>query len=258
MTARASKKKFERPSWSTKIEALRHGRKLNQSEFGAQLGISAMGVSRWERGVAEPSGEIYIRLGNLAGDPLCWFFWKRAGLRLSDVTRVLPGVRRRLAETSIPELRVVRAGGMAGHPLKKDSMVAVPLLPIHAGTAGSLGDNIDLAEVSAESMVAAPPAWCPNPESTVCLKVKGNSMWPLILEGYILAMDTSEIRNDDLVGHIVVASHEEQGLLVSRLIRFGHTDALVSDNREYEPVAITPGSEWRIVGKVLWWTGRAR
>ena len=241
MITRISKIRFGRPPWSTKIEALRHGRKLNQSEFGAQLGISAMGVSRWERGVAEPSGEIYIRLGNLAGDPLCWFFWKRAGLRLSDVTRVLPGVRRRLAESSIPELRIVRAGGKARHPFKKDSLVAIPLLPVHAGTAGRRGDNIDLAEVSAESMLAAPLAWCPNPESTVCLRVKGNSMSPLILEGYIVAVDTSEVGNDNLVGQIVIASHREKGLLVSRLIRFGHTDALVSDNREYESVAVTPG-----------------
>jgi hypothetical protein len=39
-----------------------------------QLNTSAMAVSRWERGEAEPSAEAYIRLGHLAGDPLCWFF----------------------------------------------------------------------------------------------------------------------------------------------------------------------------------------
>jgi hypothetical protein len=42
------------------------------------------------------------------------------------------------------------------------------------------------------------------------------------------------------------------------MIRFDHMDALVSDRREYEAVSITAGSDWRIVGKVLWWTGRAR
>ena len=83
-------------------------------------------------------------------------------------------------------------------------------------------------------------------------------MSPLILDGYIIAVDTSHIDNDSLVGQIVVASHNERGLLVSRLIRFDHTDALVPDHREYESVPVTAGSEWRIVGKVLWWTGRAR
>ena len=74
------------PEWSRKIEDMRHERKLSQKGFGNRLGVSAMAVSRWERGVAEPTGETYIQLGNLAEAPLCWFFWKRAGLRLSDIT----------------------------------------------------------------------------------------------------------------------------------------------------------------------------
>jgi SOS-response transcriptional repressor LexA len=83
-------------------------------------------------------------------------------------------------------------------------------------------------------------------------------MSPLILDGYIIAVDTSDIEHNSVVGQIVVASHKEKGLLVSRLIRFDHTDALVSDQREYETLPVAAGSEWRIVGKVLWWTGRAR
>ncbi|HXB99248.1 MAG TPA: S24 family peptidase [Terriglobales bacterium] len=252
------KAKIVPPDWSLKIEGLRRSRQLSQADFGAKLGGSAMAISRWERGVAEPSGAMYIRLGNLAGDPLCWFFWKRAGLRLSDVTRVLPAVRRRFAESRISQVHFVRAGGKTTNSLKKASLVAVPLLPVHAATLGHEGDNVDLAEVPADSMLAAPIEWCPNPESTLCLRVKGNSMSPLILDGYIIAIDTSSVENDKLVGQIVVASHREKGLLVSRLIRFDHTDALVSDHREYGSVPVTPGSEWRIVGKVLWWTGRAR
>ena len=48
-----------------------------------------MAVSRWERGVNEPPADCYIRLGILAGNPDCWFFWQRAGLHKSDVKRVL-------------------------------------------------------------------------------------------------------------------------------------------------------------------------
>jgi len=66
MATAGVKGKIGRPAWSLKIEHLRHARKLNQAEFGAQLGLSAMAVSRWERGVAEPHGEVYVRLGNLA------------------------------------------------------------------------------------------------------------------------------------------------------------------------------------------------
>jgi transcriptional regulator with XRE-family HTH domain len=246
------------PEWSRKIEDMRHERKLSQEGFGNRLGVSAMAVSRWERGVAEPTGETYIQLGNLAEAPLCWFFWKRAGLRLADITRVLPEANRRFAENRAFDVELVKAGSNKKHSLGKVDLVAIPLLPVHAGTRGVQGDTSDLTDIAPESVMAAPRDWCPNPVSTVCLRVKGNSMSPLILDGYILAVDTSATENDDLVGQIVVAWHRERGLLVSRMIRFDHMDALVSDRREYEAVSITAGSEWRIVGKVLWWTGRAR
>ena len=83
-------------------------------------------------------------------------------------------------------------------------------------------------------------------------------MSPLILDGYIIAIDTVDVRRDKLAGHIVVALNVEKGLLVSRLIRFDHTDALVSDHREYESISLAPESAWRILGKVLWWIGKAR
>lgn len=245
------------PEWSQKISNFRNSLKLSQSEFGKRLGSSAMAVSRWERGIQEAPANIYVRLGNLAGDPLCWYFWGCAGLRTADVMRVLPAARHRLQETRFPNLRVVHAGG--GKRVATADFVAIPLLPVHAGTPGEQGDNnVDLEQVRPEAMLAAPIGWCPNPKSTICLRVKGNSMSPLILDGYIIAVDTFDVQHDKLVGQIVVAWNVALGLIVSRLIRFDHTEALVSDRREYESISLAPESKWRIIGRVLWWTGRAR
>jgi phage repressor protein C with HTH and peptisase S24 domain len=83
-------------------------------------------------------------------------------------------------------------------------------------------------------------------------------MSPLILDGYIIAVDTEDVHREKLVGQIVVALNVEKGLLVSRLIKFDHTDALVSDHREYESISLAPESRWRILGRVLWWIGKAR
>ena len=253
----AKRAKSAVPEWSQKIAGFRARLELSQSGLGKRLGASAMAVSRWERGIQEAPANIYIQLGNLAGDPLCWYFWGRAGLRTADVTRVMPATRRRLHEDRFPILRVVHAGGRKKGPIAH--FVAVPLLPVHAGTPGHVGDKTaDLDQVRPEAMLAAPKDWCPNPKSTVCLRVKGDSMSPLILDGYIIAIDTRDVDHDKLVGQIVVAWNAEKGFLVSRLIRFEHTDVLVSDRREYESVSLAPESEWRIMGRVLWWTGRAR
>src|SRR5438105_7723591 len=164
------------------------------------MGTSAMSVSRWERGQVEPSGGAYIRLGNLADDPLCWFFWGRVGLTMSDVTRVLRKTNRRLSQNRITTLQVVHAG--AGKRLcGKEAFVAIPLLPVRAGAPGVEGDKVaDLDQLKPEAMLAASADWCPNPASTISLRVKGNSMSPLILDGYIIAVDTSDGSPDNLLG----------------------------------------------------------
>ena len=217
-----------------------------------------MAVSRWERGDSEPPADAYIRLGNIADDPLCWFFWERAGLSTADVMRVLPSADRRLRQGRIASVQVVHAG--AEGSLKPARFVAIPILPVRAATPGADGDEVsDLDQLKPEAIWAAPAEWCPNPASTISFRVAGNSMSPLILDGYIIAVDTSNTSRDDLIGQIVVARNaREKRLLVSRLIRFDHTDALLSDQRDYQPVLLASGSTWRIIGRVLWWTGIAK
>jgi hypothetical protein len=72
------------------ISRLRHGLGLSQTAFGHEVHSSAMGVSRRERGAQERPSHSYIEIGNLAGDPDCWFFGGRAGLRSEDLMRVMP------------------------------------------------------------------------------------------------------------------------------------------------------------------------
>jgi phage repressor protein C with HTH and peptisase S24 domain len=259
MTNPSPKKQNGPTEWSRAIETLRRSLKLSQAELGKRLETSAMAVSRWERGEAQPPADGYIRLGKLAGDPLCWFFWGRAGLNTADVIRVLPKARRRFLDDRSTHLHVVHAGAKKERPSENEAFVAIPLLPVSAATPGQRGDKVsDLDQLKPEAMLAAPAKWCPNPASTISLRVKGNSMSPLILDGYIIAVDTSSDAVDDLVGEIVVASNIERGLLVSRLIRFDHTDVLVSDHREFDSVSLIQRSGWRIIGRVLWWTGKAR
>jgi phage repressor protein C with HTH and peptisase S24 domain len=244
------------PEWSRQILAFRRSLKLTQGELGKRLKTSAMAVSRWERGEAQPPADAYIRLGNIAEDPLCWISWGRAGLSTADVMRVLPTADRRLRRGRIAKVQIVHAGGKR---LKPASFVAVPLLPVCAATPGAEGDEVpDLDQLKPEAMWAAPKEWCPNPAATISLRVTGDSMSPLILNGYIIAVDTSETSRDGLIGRIVVAWNAgEKRLIVSRLMRFDHTEALVSDQRGHEPILLANGSAWRIVGRVLWWAGKA-
>lgn len=210
-----------------------------------------MTISRWERGLLQPSAEHFIQLGNLADKSEAWFFWEMGGVRPAKVLEAL--------QTSS---RVHRAG-VAQHPDRHDEveaaktgrvpLAAVPLLKATIGTHGQPGDRrSSLRTIPANSALTIPASWCPNPTYTSLLRIKGHSMQPILCHGDLVAVDSFQTERRDLYGQLVVVAHEEAGLSVSRLRRYDTLDVLEAESREYEPVILNKATGWRIVGKVLW------
>jgi len=245
--------------WSGRIRQLRERLKLSQTLFGHRLHSSAMAVSRWERGAQEPTSGRYIELGNLAGDPECWYFWERAGLRSQDLMRVMPGMQRRLHDSHAHKFEIARAGSGKKRRTLTQALAVLPLLKVVAASPGHKGDSIEsLGDAPVESMIAAPRDWCPNPESTSCLMVRGNSMAPTICDGYVLAVDSSQTDTNELDRKIVIAWNEDAGLTVSNYRRYDHTEVLQPENSQYESITFSnAASKWKIIAKVLWWIAKA-
>ncbi len=255
--ARSIRKSIPQSEWAKSVVRLRAGLVLNQVPFGHAFDCSAMAVSRWERGVSEPPSNIYIEMGNLAGDPLCWYFWGRAGLSKEDLLRVVPRLRERLRKVQMPHLEIVKAGGGA-KKAEGLQLVTIPLLKTVTASHGEkCGSEGLLHDGAIESMIAAPKDWCPNPSTTSCLRVRGSSMSPLIHDGYILAVDSAQTEIAKLNGKIVIAWHRDKGLTVSRLNQFDHTVVLQSENANYESITLSSKQKWKIVAKVLWWIGKS-
>lgn len=61
------------PEWVSQITALRERLGINQAELARRLECSAMTISRWERGLLQPSAEHFIQLGNLGNRTDAWF-----------------------------------------------------------------------------------------------------------------------------------------------------------------------------------------
>lgn len=176
-----------------------------------------------------------------------------AGLNLRDVVKVLPMAAKRYRRT-IPILKIVNAGVRKNGKGTPGSLVAIPFLPIVAAAGKEKGSSDhDLTHVDSEQMLAAPRFWCPNPVDTVCMRVKGTSMEPLLYNGYVIVVDQKQNERKKMHGKVIVAHHDKFGLVVSRFWQVKGSDLLVSDNRSHDPISWTPA--WRIVGKVLWWIG---
>lgn len=75
--------------WAKGIADLRRTLQMTQTELATEVGVTAMTVSRWERGLVEPTAGGYIALGNLADPKRSWFFWRRAGLNEDKVRTTL-------------------------------------------------------------------------------------------------------------------------------------------------------------------------
>ena len=258
---RKSRSKSEippKPDWAANISELRQRLNLSQTVFGGRHNSSGMTVSRWERGNQEPSAGSYIELGNLAGVPVCWYFWGRAGLQTEDLMRVMPKkLGKRFSRTRTVVLQSAAAGSGSKIPVAPQ-LVAIPLLEVVAASHGEQGDSSAiLHDAPVESMIAAPREWCPNPSATTCLRVRGNSMMPLITDGSILVVDSSQIDSTKLNGKVVIAWHRDMGLTVSRLQHYDHTDVLQPESREHESIVLNSKYKWKIVAKVLWWIEKA-
>src|SRR5260370_27279844 len=172
--------------WAARITALRSHLGISQSDLGKRLNVSAMAVSRWERGTQEPPANVYIQLGNMTGEPECWYFWGRAGLHSQDLMRVLPAVRTRLRKDRLPNLQLVEAGARRAPRSSNNRLVAIPVLPVVAATHGGKGDPADaLEQVGPEAIFAAPRQWCPNPAYTSCIIGRRPSSMTVLHDGDI-------------------------------------------------------------------------
>jgi DNA-binding XRE family transcriptional regulator len=250
------------PDWAIAILNLRKRLGYSQTGLGSRLHYSAMAVSRWETGKQEPTSQCYIQLGNLAGQPDCWFFWGRAGLKTADLKHIFPESPPNPRQRGSRDFDIVRAG--SGTKIKRTKgapklkIVAIPLLDVHAGALGEPGSSeTNFENAPTEGMIAAPALWCDHPAETNCLRVKGTSMSPLINDGDIVAVDGSITNPDDLNAKIIVAWHGKTGLSLARFIVTEGVHLLESENRNYLPVRVERDRKWRIVGKVLWWIRKA-
>jgi transcriptional regulator with XRE-family HTH domain len=244
----------EIPEWAMQITALRESLIINQAELARRLACSAMTISRWERGLLQPSAEHFIQLGNLGDRTQAWFFWERAGIQPAKMAGALSAVSK--SRRSGVLLQTGRRQRNADDN-RKSGNVSVRLLKGFVGAHSVPGDRRSLRTIPEKGTISVPAKWCPNPDYTSVMPVRGHTLEPLIHDGDFVAVDSFQTERESLYGNLVVATNQGQGLSLAFLRRYGTVDVLEGQDRRYEPVILSKPGVWRIAGRVLWWISSA-
>lgn len=186
---------------------------MSRAELARAVGLTKTAVSNWEQGINEPSRDTYEKLADMAKGETALWFRNKA---------------RAVTEGSVA-LRFARSEICAGAGLFFDG-------------------PLDIADT-----LVIPRAFVPNPESTVCVRVRGESMRPTIPAGAVVGIDTSPGDLRSLDGCVVAVQSATEGAMLKRMLLFSGVWWFSSDNPEFAPFRIS--EEWRVAGVVSFCLG---
>jgi SOS-response transcriptional repressor LexA len=211
-----------------RIKELRKRLGMTQKELAGFCTVSQVQISNWESGKDSPSPKALVRLGKLAGDPDRAWWWEKAGLKEAEPERPNEPVVRRV-------------------PLLKDAAAA--------GTPRA----VDEKEI--DRYLSLPEEWIGRRSSITAIRVVGDSMTPIVDEGYIVLVDTS-LREPKRLVNQMVAARAEDGVTIKWLrkvkLRGEEMFELVANHTStrHPTRIIAEGSDSvSIVGKVVKWIG---
>lgn len=246
------------PEWAVAVKALREHLALNQSQFARELGVTQSAVSLWESGGREPSKSLYANLWFAGYDSqVAPFFWARSGLSSQKVQQILAPLKQKIetAPTAKSRKRTIQASVVSAD---RPYIVSIPLL--HDSAAAGVPRSIEEKDV--DGYVYSDIGLCRGEgvENLVALRVNGDSMSPILEDGYIVVLNTHERDPSKLYGHMVAAVSPDGGVTIKWLRKTGSEPMLVPQHTSlrYPIVLLNHEIGWRIAGRVLFWIGKPK
>lgn len=220
-----------------KIAALRKSLNLSREVLARKLGVSHMTVFRWENSADSPSPTNLLALGRIAPDDQREFFFDHSGIVKDYLTES--------GSFSPLGAHIALTGGGLAHPAapaKINSLTDEHGAPIDgAGFAYAILFRGDRKI---------------KPESLVVISVRNNDLSPLLEEGYLAIVDSSNQEWKSLQGKLVAVKVKD-GVIIRWLHHDGVHDVLDAERRSGKNWRITVSnrSEYEMVGRVISWVG---
>ena len=233
--------------YSKRLKEFRESLGLNQKEFADKIGEVQPNVSRYESGT-EPKFTYLSKIANTFGHKVMWLLTGQEPLQQENAPEIVFQTKDRGQIKPMTDL--------------EGNYLAVPLLADRVA-AGAPAD-VNEADVESWAIIYKDRTWMPGRQGDyTCVRVQGRSMYPVLDNGDIVAIDHSAARDCDreallrLDGHMV-AFRIDGGVTIKWLKYFPeqHLVIGVPENRDEMDHAVSlQGSKIAagIVGLVRWW-----
>ena len=149
------------------------------------------------------------------------------------------------------------AADFVAEEIRRDRFVTVPLLA--DAIAGGRPRAIKTTDI--EDYVVIHADWCPNPEETTCVRVRGDSMSPILTEGSIVAIDHHRVDPAALDGKMAAFRQGDGASIKWCKVVSNELVMGLPENKEFtteDDLLMFRGKEVDncVIGAVLWWWGR--
>lgn len=229
-----------------RIQKIRKSKGLTQKAFAKPLKISQNYLSQIESGQRGPSIELLCSIKSRYGISLDWLLTGKGQSPFAEAKENLP--------ISVPELKIIALDEARKRFEKNDRVedfVPVPLLSDRAAA----GQPAYIDESDIEGYAVIYRSWVRNEKMHTAVRIRGDSMGPLLMDGYIVGIDHTQTDPNKLNNKIVAARYED-GVTIKYFCHDKHCWILYSSNRHYPPIHIRKqDGPSPVIGKVVWWWG---
>lgn len=259
-------------NFSRKIKDLRQQLELSQEKLARRLNITKKTVAEWEQGRQPPSPERALQMARLVGPGRLrrWFIQlalERIGADpplVLDALLDLPNTRRGTASPlsaqgplRVADLRIVTPTAWSERLRALEGLDHYVPLPVLKDAAAA-GAPREIAEADVDSYALIYYSWCPNPQNFTCVRIRGDSMIPILHDGALVAIDHTQ-RDPLMLHQKMVAARAEDGVTIKWLERDPDgTLRLVPENKHHSALTLPRTPDNPIIGLVAWWWNRPR
>lgn len=227
-----------------RIRQRRKEKKLTQKQIANAVGVSRVSVSQWESGDTSPKGKNLYQLCHVLQCQPDWLLYGKEGSPNNDMNAEWLGSTHFVADDTEPY---------------DDEEVEIPFYEEVELSAGSGSFAVQQSNGRklrfAKSMLKHSGV---SPSYAACVKVSGNSMAPVLLDGATVGVDTANTAIKTIKDGDMYAIDHDGMLRIKRLYRApGGGMRLKSFNTEEYPDEVYTKNDMkhiRLIGKVFWYS----